>query len=107
VPTAGRDVWGRDEGDLALIPVGATLTEIVADPQRRLLYATDFDNGQLYVIDAAEGRVQLHMTIGSRPSDLSLDPAGQRLYVALSGGSEIAVIDLETLQRLPSIQLSF
>ena len=58
VPTAGRDVWGRDEGDLALIPVGATLTEIVADPQRRLLYATDFDNGQLYVIDAAEGRVQ-------------------------------------------------
>jgi len=107
MPTAGRDVWGRDEGDLALIPVGATLTEIVADPQRRLLYATDFDNGQLYVIDAVEGRVQLHMTIGSRPSDLSLDPAGQHLYVALSGGSEIAVIDLETLQRLPSIQLSF
>ena len=107
VPTAGRDVWGRDEGELTLIPVGATLTEIVADPRRRRLYATDFDNGLLYVIDGVEGRVQHRMRIGSRPSDLSVDPDGQRLYVALSGGSEIAVVDLETLQRLPSIRLSF
>lgn len=107
VPTAGRDVWGRDEGELTVIPIGATLTEIVADAQRRRLYATDFDNGQLYVIDATEARVERRLTIGSRPSDLSLAPDGAQLFVALSGGSEVAVIDLQTLQREPSIHLSF
>ncbi len=107
VPTAGRDVWGRDEGELPVIPVGTTLTEIVADPDRQRLYATDFDNGQLVVIDAVAGRVERQFSVGSRPSDLSMAPDGELLYVALSGGSDIAVVDLESLSLLPPVRLSF
>ena len=47
------------------------------------------------------------LTIGSRPSDLHISADGTRLYAALSGGSEIAVVDLESQEALAPIQLSF
>lgn len=107
VPTAGRDVWGRDDGELAVIPLATTVTEIVADPQRDRLYATDFDNGRLHILDATTGSVERTLAVGSRPSDLSLSADGERLYIALSGGSSIAVLDLESWQLQAPLSLSF
>ena len=107
LPTSGQEIWGRNEDELLLIPVGSTLSEIITDPQRPYLYATDFDDNSLYFISNNTRQITKRLAIGSRPSDLNISADGTRLYVALSGGSEIAVVDLERQEKLDSIPLSF
>ena len=107
LPTSGQEIWGRNEEELVLIPIGSTLSEIIADPQRPYLYATDFDNNSLYFISNNTRQITRRLAIGSRPSDMSISADGGLLYVALSGGSEIGVVDLERQEKLDSIPLSF
>jgi len=107
LPTSGQEIWGRNEDELLVIPIGSTLSEIVADPQRPFLYAADFDDNSLYFISSRTRQIVKRLPIGPRPSDLHLGADGTRLYAALSGGSEIAVVDLESQEALASIPLSF
>ena len=107
LPTSGQEVWGRHQGEMELIPIGSTLSEIIADPQRPYLYATDFDNDLLYFISSSSRRIVKELAIGSRPSDLALAADGNQLYVALSGKTEIAVVDLERQELVTAIPLSF
>ena len=107
LPTSGRDIWGRDEETLELIPVGSTLSEIVADPRRPYLYAADFDNSLLYIISSTSRQIEKRLALGSRPSDLALSMDGNLLYVALLGGDEVAVVDLDLQEGVDRIPLSF
>jgi formylglycine-generating enzyme required for sulfatase activity len=107
VPTWGRQVWGRDQGAQELIPLGSALSEIVLDPRRPYLYLADFDANQVYFVSRATRLLERQVVVGPRPSDLNLSMDGGLLYAALSGGTEIAVIDLDRREQLPSIRLSF
>ncbi|MBM3280587.1 MAG: SUMF1/EgtB/PvdO family nonheme iron enzyme [Candidatus Handelsmanbacteria bacterium] len=107
VPTWGREVWGRDQGAQEVIPLGSVLSEIVLDPRRPYLYLADFDANQIYFISRTTRQLVSQVVVGPRPSDLNLSMDGNQLYAALSGGSEIAVVDLERRQTLPSLPLSF
>ncbi|MCC7263902.1 MAG: hypothetical protein IT369_15425, partial [Candidatus Latescibacteria bacterium] len=107
VPTWGRGVWGRDQGSQELIPLGSALSEIVLDPRRPYLYLADFDGNQVYVISRTTRQLERQVVVGPRPSDLNLSMDGNLLYVALSGGTEIGVVDLDRQQPLASIPLSF
>ena len=107
LPTAGQEIWGRNEDELLLIPIGSTLSEIIADPQRPFLYVADFDDNSLHFISSNTRQIVKRLTIGSRPSDLHISADGKRLFATLSGGSEIAVVDLDSQEALESIPLSF
>jgi len=107
LPTSGQEIWGRNEDELQLIPVGSTLTEIVADPRRPYLYAADFDNSLLYIISSTTQQIEKRLAVGSRPSDLAVSMDGTRLYVTLLGGAEVAVVDLDLQEEIDRIPLDF
>ena len=107
LPTSGQDIWGRNEDELQLIPIGSTITEVVADPQRPYLYVADFDNSLIHFISSATRQIEKSLAIGSRPSDLALSMDGSQLYVSLLGGAEVAVVDLNRQEEVDRILLSF
>ena len=107
LPTSGQEIWGRNEDELQLISIGTTLTEIVADPQRPYLYAADFDNSLIYIISSGTQQIEKSLAVGSRPSDLALSMDGNRLYVALLGGAEVAIVDLDLQEEVDRIPLTF
>lgn len=107
VPTWGEGVWGREDGDLELIPVGSHLAEILVDPQRPYIYVSDFDANRLYFVSRETRQIERQMVIGARPVDLGFSQDGRQLYVALAGGSQIAVLDLELQTKGAPIQLNF
>ncbi len=107
LPTWGAQAWGRDDGSLEVIPIGSALGEIVVDPQRPYLYLSDFDANRLYFISRDSRRIEKEMMIGTRPADLGFSMDGNQLYVALAGGSQIAVLDLDLQTAVAPIQLNF
>ncbi|MSR83910.1 MAG: hypothetical protein EXS58_13470 [Candidatus Latescibacteria bacterium] len=106
VPTWGAPAWGRDDGSLEVIPIGSALGEIVVDPQRPYIYLSDFDANRLYFISRETRQIEKEMMIGTRPADLAFNMDRSQLYVALAGGSQIAVLDLDSQTTATPIQLS-
>lgn len=107
VPTWGKEVWGRDDGDLELIPIGSHLGEILVDPRRPCIYLSDFDANRLYFISRQTRQIDKEMVIGTRPADLGFSMDGEQLYVALAGGSQIGVLNLDSQAAVAPIQLTF
>ncbi len=84
----------------------ATNTQVeamIADPARPYLYAVDRVNNSLLFIDTDSLKVVKTIFIGSSPSDLDIDAAGNELFVANYGSSEIAVVDLATQTKSRSL----
>lgn len=78
---------------------------LAADPLRPRIYGTDRVNNAVVVVDTDSLSVLATIPIGSRPAGLTISADGSKLWVANSGSTNyaIGVIDLNTLQRLPSI----
>ncbi|WP_116124260.1 YncE family protein [Lewinella sp. IMCC34183] len=81
------------------IDLEATVNRLLSDPKRGLLYGIDQENDRLVVMDVGTRRVTLQLPAGSQPTDLSLSPNGDTLYVAASGGNTITIFDLTVLKR--------
>ena len=79
------------------------VTRFVADPNRPRMYATDHWGYALHVLDLNSMEVMKTIPFERFPAGLSISPDGLRLFVGNSEASGIAVIDLETLERLPNI----
>ncbi len=107
VPTWGEGAWGRGDGDLELISIGTHLGEILVDPRRPYIYLSGFDANRLFFISRETRQIEQAMVIGTRPADLGFSQDGDQLYVALAGGSQIAVLDLDQQTRAAPIQLTF
>jgi DNA-binding beta-propeller fold protein YncE len=107
VPTWGEQVWGRDDGALEMIPIGSALGEIIVDPRRPYIYLSDFDASRLYFIAKESRHIEKEIVIGTRPMDLGFSMDGAQLYVALAGGSQIGVLDLDSQTMGAPIQLTF
>ncbi|MEI6502964.1 MAG: trypsin-like peptidase domain-containing protein, partial [Armatimonadota bacterium] len=91
-------------GGLALKAGGG---KMLADPRRPRIYVAEMDVNALAVINTETGATEKRLVIGSRPAGLALSPDDATLYVAISGGSRLTAVDLETLTIRESLQLSF
>ena len=120
VITASAKAWyvndGHDSGDTeyckygngdVIIPINSTLSDLVADPIRPYFYVSDSGNNAVLMISTENNTVEKSIWVGSNPKDMDISSDGSALYVALSGASDIAVVDLETQTKTDTIPLSF
>ncbi len=80
------------------------MTRFLADPSRPRVYGTLTSSNSIIVIDTTSLTAQT-IPIGLAPVGLALSRDNSRLYVANSGSTSeaIGVVDLETLNVLPSL----
>lgn len=84
---------------------GHPVARLAVDPVRSRVYATAPDDNAVIVVDTASLTVTSTIPIGLTPRGLSVSADGSKLWVANSGSTSAAVgvVDLNTLQVLPSI----
>jgi len=82
-----------------------SVSRLAADPIRPRVYATVPSENTVLVIDATSLTIARIIPIGSAPEGLAISVDGSKLWVANSGSTTaaIGVIDLDTLQTLPSL----
>jgi hypothetical protein len=99
------------EAQFAPIPLsGGTAVKMAADYQRPYIYviqspASGATNGALIFINATNGTLTKTLSIGSNPTDLTINVAEGRLYIASWGESATYVVDLTSQTLLPSLNL--
>jgi DNA-binding beta-propeller fold protein YncE len=66
-----------------------------AHPDGRHAYVTDADRGEVIVLDVLRGRVLGREQVGRLARHISIDPSGQRLWIALGKtAKEIAIVGI-------------
>ncbi len=114
----GRELWvahSRDGGvsiiDLAARTVTATIeaktrrsNRLKFTPEGRLVLISDLDAGDLVVLDAKTRTEVRRMPLGRSPEGILIPPDGSRAYVAVTGDSHVAVVDLRALQVVGKIE---
>jgi DNA-binding beta-propeller fold protein YncE len=69
-------------------------------PDGRHAYVTDAERGEVLALDVLQGRVLAREKVGPRARHITLDPSGNRLWVALGAkAKEIAVVDTSERTR--------
>lgn len=63
-------------------------------PDGMTLFVTNNQDGRLYVLDAPTGITRASVAVGDHPGVCRLSRDGQRAFVALWGGSSVAVVDV-------------
>ena len=86
------------------------LVKLAADPERPYLYALQppalsGQDGLLLFINTTNGNIDKTLTIGVNPTDLTVNHAEGRLYIASWGETWTYVVDLNTQTLLPPLNL--
>jgi len=81
---------------------GSHIASVTADG--RLVFSSNMKSNTVSAIFTEHARDPISIPVGKRPEGSVLDTAQKRLYVACRESAEIAVIDVENLQVLPSIK---
>jgi len=79
--------------------------QLLADPQRPRVYVTEKELNALTVINVDESRIEKRLSVGPAPVGMGLSPDNASLYVALSEGNQITVVDLESLAVTRIVQI--
>lgn len=82
---------------------------VAASPDGTRLYATDRTNGNLLVVDTAEGRVTNTipvLTDANETRDLFVSGNGERVYVTNQNSDDLVVFDTATLRVLRAYQIA-
>ncbi|HEY3663694.1 MAG TPA: putative Ig domain-containing protein [Chthoniobacterales bacterium] len=77
-----------------------TAQRFVADPARQRIYASLPADGSVAVLSSNPVNLLQTIPVGLAPAGMALSADGLSLYVALSGTTRIAVVDLTTLTTL-------
>jgi YVTN family beta-propeller protein len=77
--------------------------ELLFVPETRMLYASNWHDGSVSIIDPQEGKERTD-TVGGRPEGMAFDPQTKRLMVALEAQGIIAVLTPD-LKPVTQIQL--
>lgn len=75
------------------IDTGTTINRLEIDEQRGYIYATGSTTNELLFINKDTMEIENRLAVGSRPAGMEL--VNNKLYVALSGATAIAVVDLD------------
>ena len=90
-----------------LIPLYGVGGKMLADPARPRLYVADTERNGVVVMDTEKEQVIRRVLTGPKPHGLAAAADGKVLYVAHSGGSDILLLDLDSLEPLGRIPVSF
>lgn len=82
-----------------------SIAGMVADPEREVVYLGDADSGRVVALSTADGSVQKTLLFGAKIGGLALDHCVTKLYVSVTGGLRIDVVDCASFQRVGSIAL--
>jgi YVTN family beta-propeller protein len=114
-----KEVWVATYGDGAVSIIDATTKKVIQTldlklkrsnrmkftPDGKLVFISDNGVGELVVIDAASRKEVKRMKLGASFTGILMAPDGSRAFAAVSRDSNIAVIDLKTLEltsRIPT-----
>jgi YVTN family beta-propeller protein len=108
----GQELWtahSRD-GGVSIIDVPAKKVIYTLDvqtkrsnrlkftPDGKLVLISDFEGGELVVLDRAARKQIKRIQLGRTPEGILIVPDGSRAYVGVAGENNVAVIDLKTLE---------
>ena len=107
----GRELWTAHVGDggVSIIDVRAKKVTHTIDARTkrsnrlkftrdgRLALISDLDAGDVVVIDARTRAVVKRVRVGLMPEGILVPPAGDRVYVAVTGENCVAALDVHTL----------
>ena len=105
---AKRDTVLLVYGVTYALPAGSLGADIAVDtnPTRKRVFITDVRQGGVFVWEdssatrTAAGFRPAKISVGAFPWGMALDTSGNKLFVANSGGTNIDVVDLNTLSDL-------
>ena len=108
VRLAKRDTVTLVYGVTYPLPAGSLGADIAVDTNstRKRVFVTDINQGGVFVWEdssatrTAPGFRASKISVGAFPWGMAVDTSGNRLFVANSGGTNIDVIDLNTLSSL-------
>jgi DNA-binding beta-propeller fold protein YncE len=85
------------------IAIGSQVEQMVIDRTRPYLYALDKVNNSLHFVNLGTKLVEGAIFVGSSPVDMDISQAGNKLFIANFGSTEIAVVDLDTRKKSGSL----
>ena len=93
--TMTADVMSLDEKtqETAVIPVGQIPCALAFNPATHMLYAVNYGDHTVSVIDTVKAKVVNVIAVGDHPQAVAVDTARNRLYVANVHGDSVTVID--------------
>jgi YVTN family beta-propeller protein len=108
----GKELWaaGSRDGSVSVIDIAnkrVTRTFNVQTkrsnrlrftPDGRLVLISDLDAGELLILERETRKDLKRIKLGSQPAGILIPPDGARAYVAVTGDSNIAVIDLKSFE---------
>lgn len=114
----GRELWAAQAGDGGISIIDVTSKKVIQTldaktkrsnrlkftPDGALVLVSELNGGNLVIFDAHERSERARVPVGTSPSGILIAPDGLRAYVALSGDSRIAVVNLETLRMERTIE---
>jgi hypothetical protein len=105
VTSTGQEVSSNVQTITAgvFIEVNSQVAKMKVDPQRPYLYAVDSVNNSLHFVNLTANTVEETIFIGSTPTDLDINVENTELFVANFGGTEIAVVNLDTRVKSRSL----
>jgi YVTN family beta-propeller protein len=93
--TMTADVMSLDEKtqETAAIPVGQIPCALALNPATHMLYAVNYGDQTLSVIDTVKMKVVSVIAVGDHPQAVAVDTERNRVYVANVHGDSVTVID--------------
>jgi uncharacterized protein (TIGR03437 family) len=88
-----------------VVPVEGSLSDIVLDPGRNLVYLVNTNLNQVNVYNIQQRRLTTTISTDNTPLAAAISPSGQYLYVAAAASSALDVIDLATQSVVNRITL--
>lgn len=82
------------------IDIGANIVRMIIDPSRPYIYALDQINNSMLFINKETKTIDKTIFVGSSPSDIDMNLDNSKAYIANFGSTQIAVIDLETQEKV-------
>jgi YVTN family beta-propeller protein len=112
-----RELWTAHTRDGAVSVIDVASKKVVArvDARTRLpnrvkftrdggqAVISDLNGGELVVVDTRTRMVNRRVRLGSMPEGILIAPAGDRIYVAVTGENRVVALDAKTLNVVQSI----
>ncbi|MGZ4811579.1 MAG: YncE family protein [Terriglobales bacterium] len=85
------------------IPLKSSPDALLYVPELGRLYASDWRDQAITIIDPRQGGVVVSVVVGARPEYLAYDPATRQIFVSLEDTREVGVLDaeLKLIRRYP------
>jgi DNA-binding beta-propeller fold protein YncE len=85
----------------------SNLARLIADPIRPYMYISDEKLSSVHILNTSTYQIEASIVVGSKPTIMDIKADGSLLFVTISGGNQIAVINLSSKTLLEPIDLTF